>query len=140
MRVIQELARLYPQVRPLPFYKVFSPSGELLDRDGCALSYTVRFSDFLEFGDSYRKRFLAICQKPDMAERIRHATGRDLVLSDVRLAFKPTGTKLQVAFVDDVKQIDAHLLIETSPNNWQAHFILSRECTFDEVLEVQRWL
>ena len=68
-------------------------------------------------------------------------SGRALQLSDLRASFCPADEKLFAVYLDDVDDcVPAHLLVETSPGSWHAHFRTSRPCTEDEAMAVIRML
>jgi len=138
--VLEFLGNVYPHVSPLAFYKVVDMNGAIF-RDGFDFRMIENFQSFASQEEMWRQNFLAMRQTQLWADQIISRLGRPLCLDDIRLAFRPSGQPYAAAFVDDVKQLDeAHLLVETSQENWQAHFRLSRSCTAQEVLLIHRYL
>lgn len=59
----------------------------------------------------------------------------------LNVSFRHDRDSLQVAFVDDVTaDCPAHCLVETSPGNFQAHFLLHREWDLDAITNIQKQL
>jgi len=136
---IQFMAKMYPNVIPLAFFKVLDMMGAVF-RAGYDFRDVENFHNFARQEQEWRLRFLDICQK-QWREQSLSRIGRPLCLDDIRLAFRPICESYSMAFVDDVEMLnEAHLLVETSEDNWQAHFCLSRACTAPEVLTIHRYL
>jgi hypothetical protein len=73
--------------------------------------------------------------------RFRNITGRDLLPEDLRVSFCPQDEKLKAVYLDDVDlSTPAHILVETSLGNYQAHFGLNRPCDEHEAKAVIRAL
>jgi len=67
--------------------------------------------------------------------------GRSMIFEDVRLAVRPASELLDAVFVDDVKEgVGAPLMVETSKDNWQAHFVMDQICDEEEILKIQKEL
>ena len=74
-----------------------------------------------------------LCER--FGDEFKAATGRELQLSDVRASFAPADEHLRAVMLDDIDDCcGAHILVETSPNNYQGHFFLSRKATEEEVM------
>lgn len=68
-------------------------------------------------------------------------TGRQLQESDVRLSFCPADDLVSAVMLDDIEDTcGAHVYVETSPNNFQGHYMLSRPAAKDEAECVIRML
>lgn len=133
------MATMYPQVIPVAFFKLIDINGEVF-RTGYDFRSIEAFQDLVDNEQEWRQRFLDMCHR-QWGDQAILRIGRPLSLDDIRIAFRPNCETYLMAFVDDVEPMaKAHLLVETSPGNWQAHFVLSRPCTSDEVLMVHRYL
>lgn len=72
---------------------------------------------------------------------IRRELGREPLPGEIRVAFRPVLDTYTVVFVDDViRDTPANFLIETSPENWQGHFILSRPVNHQDAAKIQKHL
>lgn len=131
--------------------KLKLPNGELLRRGVTTKKsmYTALAVPLLEQQRLYGCRLL----NKMYGNEIFAATGRLLQLPEVRMSFQPEFQYWQESilvhgmngvFLDDVREDispAAHLMIETSPGNWQAHFRITDElCNDDEIKCIQKYL
>lgn len=74
-------------------------------------------------------------------EQFKTLTGRDLQVSDLRVSFVPADTLLHSVMLDDIDDTcGAHIYVETSPGNFQGHFMLNRPATEFEAMCAIRML
>lgn len=132
-------AMLYPKVRLQPGVKV-----EALDwsvyRDGTTLKVVEdSVALMLDYEGAQERGCLVLAGLRGGA--FEKAVGRKMRPSDMRLAVRPVLELQAAAFLDDVtSDTEAHLMIETSPGSWHAHFVLDRLCTSVEIIKIQKYL
>ena len=136
-----ELERLYKKVRFYIGIKAVSPDGKTVVNSG--ITYRKVILDFQKAAqlleEQCRFAFSEILKNDGV--RFKEITGRDLQLSDLRPSFCPADEMLQAVMLDDVEDnCGAHVLVETSPGNWQGHFNLSRPASKKEAACVIRML
>ena len=135
--LISRLGTLYPEVIYVAFFKVYRPDGTL---------YRAGYTDDRSwpFLEAVNPELMFRCKKRALsrfAQTIREQVGRDPVEGEILLAFRPAQAFFHSVFVDDVTdKTKAHILIETSPGNWHAHFILDREVNIDIAAKIQRYM
>ena len=137
----RELARLYQKVRFYIGIKAVSPDGKMVVNSGITYSKVVldfqKAAQILE--EQCRYAYTAILKKDGVC--FKEITGRDLQLADLRPSFCPADDMLQAVMLDDIADnCGAHVLVETSPGNWQGHFKLSRLASQEEAACVIRML
>lgn len=72
---------------------------------------------------------------------VQESLGRNVQPGEIQVAFRPTTEMSGAVFFDDVASSNpGHILIETSPNNFQAHYLLSRNATESEVAAIRKHL
>lgn len=77
----------------------------------------------------------------ESGSKFQQLTGQTLTLDDLRVSFIPKDVLLQAVYLDDIEDsVPAHVLVETSPGNWQGHFRLNRPSTETEAKAVIRML
>jgi len=137
----RELERLYKKVRFFIGIKAASPDGKMVVNSG--ITYRKVILDFQKAAQTLEKQcryaFPEILKKEGVC--FKEITGRDLQLADLRPSFCPADDMLQAVMLDDVEDnCGAHVLVETSPGNWQGHFLLSRPASKKEATCVIRML
>lgn len=136
-QLLSALKLLYPKVSFVIFYKIHLDDGKII-RNGYEDKNTWPFISALS-----NEILLAAKQNGfnRFAAEIREKVGRDPLDGEIRIAYRPVQGHFRSVFVDDVNELTrAHILIETSPNNWQAHFILDQEVTIDVAAVIQRYM
>lgn len=134
------LASLYPKACPVAFFKIKDVSGNIF-REGYNFSEVVRFEELVRREYEFRQKYYQILQAPEWISRFRQRLQRQLKIDEIRIAFRPASFLFVAAFVDDIQPtVEASVLIETSRENWQGHFFLSRPSTAEEVLQIHRHL
>lgn len=139
-QLIAVMDALYPDIAIVEFYKILAEDGSVLARNGYSdpkRGYScIKAAMLPEIMASNHKRAF-----DRFAPEIRGKFGRDPEPGEIRLAFRPMNGMFQSIFVDDVpQQTRAHILIETSPDNWQGHFLLDQEVTVDVAAEIQKYM
>ncbi len=136
-QLVAVMGELYPVVLYVSFCKVYREDGTIF-RDGYTDNIPFPFSVAMNEEIMSRRKQRALER---FAPRIREQFGREPKIDEIRLAFRPDQAFFHSVFVDDVTgQTKAHILIETSPGNWQAHFILDKEVTIDVAADIQKFL
>ena len=127
----------YPKVQIIYFFKALMPDGSIL-RHG----FDTKVKWDFETATTSTGMMVHHSKAREMfAPTIRKALGRDPLPGEIRVAFRPLLDTFTVVFVDDViRDTPANFLIETSPENWQAHFILSRSVNYQDAAKIQKYL
>lgn len=127
----------YETVQIIYFFKILMPDGSKF-RDGFASKDIWHFDTASSSTGMMVHHFKA---EEKFTPAIRKALGRDPLPGEIRVAFRPLLDAFSVVFVDDViRDTPANFLIETSPENWQAHFILSRSVHYQDAAKIQKYL
>lgn len=134
--VLLEMGRLYPMVQIVLMYKIKQPDGTVL-RGGKTVDRNIY--PFLQLANLYSLKSQRDEAAREFEAVVMQKIGRPPRLDELRVAFRPMMETFRSVFVDDVTPAaKANILIETSADNWQAHYYLSREVTRQEAALIQR--
>jgi hypothetical protein len=137
--LIAKMDELYPEIVIVEFFKILAEDGKVLARNG--FSEPSHYTDFKVamlpdiMANAHKRAYVRF------APEIRAKFGREPMPGEIRLAFRPMNGLFRSVFLDDITiKTQAHILIETSRDNWQGHFILGREVTVDVAATLQKHL
>ena len=123
------LTHLYGNVKFSVGFKVKDIDGTVLQRAYTALPMVW---DTAKAGEQINKTRTYAYQKLKElhGDKFSRLMGRELLPSDLSVGFAPADELLSSVYIDDVNgSVPGHLMIETSPDNYHAHFKLDRPCT-----------
>ena len=137
LALLETMAMVYPRIQIVPYVKAKYADGSLY-RNGFTAPGIWSF-ELAATATGMLAHYYHADQH--LTEPARQALGRDLVPGEIRIAFRPMLQTYVALFVDDVSaETNGNFLIETSPSNYQAHYLLSRAVTHAEALVLQRHL
>ena len=130
--------KLYPEVFLQPVFKVQALDGKTY-RNSTMFKSVQRSDVLLNFGRWQEEGFKVLNRR--YGDEFERRIGKPMAATDVRLAVKPVQEMQSVVFLDDVGGgLGAHLMVETSTDNFHAHFLLDRRCEANEILLIQKVL
>lgn len=135
--LLMVMESLYPRVQIIYYLKAIMSDGSLLRK-----GYDTRqVWDFENAASSTGINVHHWKAEEMFAPAIRNSVGRDPLPGEIRVAFRPVLDIFGAVFVDDViRDTPANILVETSPENWQGHFILSRPVNHQDAAKIQKHL
>ena len=134
------LTHLYEIVKFSVGFKVKDLDGTVLQRAYTALP--MEWDTAKADGRINKTRTYAFPKlKEQHGDKFARLMGRELLPSDLSVGFAPADGLLSSVYIDDVNgSVPGHLMIETSPDNYHAHFKLDRPCTEEEAAACLRAL
>jgi hypothetical protein len=139
MDALTFFSNLYPEVHLYAGFKVLSLNG-FEYHNGLTFKRIMRSSDLImNYQRQQEETYKVLVQ--NYGNEFARWVGRPMVVSDIRLAVKPAQEKQIAVFLDDVTEsVGAHLMVETSPGNFHAHFVVDRFCNDWEIIRIQKVL
>jgi hypothetical protein len=133
--LLKVMESLYPRVQIVYYLKATLPDGSKLRR-----GYDTKQVWGFEMATTSTGLAVHHWKAEEMfASVIRNTLNREPLPGEIRVAFRPVLDTYGAVFVDDIiRDTPANILIETSPENWQGHFILSRPVSHQDATKIQK--
>ena len=139
-QLLETLQEVYPKVQLVHIVKATREDGSILERQFDSHEVWNFDMAVTDFGIQVHHWIAERCCEAFVIKEL----GRAAAPGEIQVAFRPScefGDTCKVIFVDDVSRSEpAHILIETAPNTFQAHYLLSRAVTSAEALVIQKRL